>query len=103
MNTLKESLKLAQINTKYLNLDAVYDYCGNDLIKFIKLSGLERSEEANNMYKKYKNNLVIRSFFRVLTKASPHIINYYVSSVNKKSKHRCDELNYCISSVNKKN
>jgi len=36
MNKIKESLELVQINTNYLNFDAVYDYCGDDLMKYIE-------------------------------------------------------------------
>jgi len=64
MEKFNQVLHASKINTKYVNLLALYEFCGDDLIKFIKMSDNERTEKMTSVYKKYKNNMLILSFFR---------------------------------------
>jgi len=62
MNKLKESLELAKVNTIYWNLNAVYDYCGDDPIEFAKLSP-DMKSAAHEILSKYVRSPIFRPLF----------------------------------------
>jgi len=62
MESLKNLLHSESIKTKYLNWEALYDYCGDDLNELMK-HGSERSEEIEILFSKYEENPLIFSFF----------------------------------------
>jgi len=77
MEKIKNTLLSRNINIKYLNLDALYDHCGDDLIKIASCSKKQRSDEMNKLCTKYKKNLVINAFIRrFYLNLYPHRIIY---------------------------
>jgi len=79
MEKIKEILLSHNINTFYLNLDALYEHCGTDLIKFAKMSSDKRSIKSHIMCApyRYRDDPVINSFFAYIEyKHRPHIIRF---------------------------
>jgi len=64
MEEFNETLFSSGINTNYLNLDTLYEFCGTDLIEFFNVAKSLSGIETLQMLEKYKNNLVVLSLFR---------------------------------------
>jgi len=74
MEQFKETLVLNRININYLNLDALYDYCGDDYIEFIKLFRQHLVVKAFRT--KYEKNLVALILFYNSYIYTPHSLIY---------------------------
>jgi len=77
MEKLANLLRSSNVNTLYLNLNALYDYCGDDLIKLIEELGNPNTQFIDQCFVKYEKNIMVLSFFcHFCSKESPHIIRY---------------------------
>jgi len=86
MNQFKELLSSFDINTIYLNLDALYDYLGKDLIDLIGLSKTDQPARMAQLQAKYRKNPLILSLFRsIMSYEHPYEITYDKEKYNKLS------------------
>jgi len=76
MNDFKSALQSLNVNTNYLNLNTLHEFCGEDLIRIMKFPVNEGFEEIKILNAKYEKNLVILAFFRLCNCMYPHTIKY---------------------------
>jgi len=65
-------------SSKYLNLDALYDICGDDLVRFHELSIEARKKEFSNICAKYESNILISPLFDYIPRGNskPYKVKY---------------------------
>jgi len=100
MEKLANTLHLSNINVNYLNIAALYDYSGSDLVKLKENVTNGNSNEINKLREKYSIDSMLRhggtpiilSFFRhILGITRPHKIVYNKDKFIELSPH---SLNY---------
>jgi len=64
MEKFKSALGLHETNSNYLNLNALYDCLGDDLIKYPIASAEDYLRNSDYFYIKYPNNVIITSIVR---------------------------------------